>query len=393
MSSFICPLCSTERNFDCFAKMFRHVTVYHQNDANFSIVCNLYQTCGVLYRTFAAYKSHIYRRHSAELYSTKKNNSNNNIDNLLINNQQHESTGSDIGLDITNPDIDTNEDENLNFLYDEFESEMDEYQTTSLAFTSHFKTIDNDENNSESILDIKRSYISFILNLREQMLLPKSITNMISNYIISLIERIQILSEKNSRFSYTDTSQTSTTSFQTRKTKVIECEQLKNILDSICESIDSISKNEYQLIKTCQDYFGYTSPEEIILSSLDEDIERAYFIPLERSLSLMLNSKPFLIEILREVQQQRVATEIDHDLMYSVRDAYHGNKLDEETLLIQLYIDDISVTNPIGSKRDNHKMSMIYYTLEDIPHQYRSKLDFIYLVGVCESYVLKVNLA
>jgi len=374
--------------------MFRHVTIYHQHDPNFSITCDLHQTCGVLHRTFAAYKSHVYRRHSAELYCTKKNNSNNDTNLILINNQQHDNAGSNIDLDIINSDDDTNENDTSNSLYDEIESvfEMDDYQTTSLAFTSHFKSIDNDENNSRSVLDIKRSYISFILNLREQMLLPKSITNMISTYIISLIERIQILSEKNGCFSYIDSSQTSATSFQTRKAKVIECEQLKNILNSICESIDSVSKNEYQLIKTCQDYFGYTSPEEIILSSADEDIERAYFIPLERSLSLMLNSKPFLVEILREVQQQRVATEIDHDLMYSVRDAYHGNKLDEETLLIQLYLDDISLTNPIGSKRDNHKMSMIYYTLEDIPHQYKSKLDFIYLLGICESYILKVNL-
>ncbi|CAF4086317.1 unnamed protein product [Adineta steineri] len=72
----------------------------------------------------------------------------------------------------------------------------------------------------------------------------------------------------------------------------------------------------------------------------------------------MLHYKPFLVEILREVQQQRMAAEIDQDLMYSIRDAYYGNKLDEETLLIQLYLDDISLTTPIGSKRDNHKMKI-----------------------------------
>ncbi|CAF1583945.1 unnamed protein product, partial [Adineta steineri] len=276
-----------------------------------------------------------------------------------------------------NPNVDDNENDNSNFLYDELESafEIDEYQTTSLPFASYFKSFDDDENNSGSVLDIKRSYISFILNLREQMLLPKSITNMISNYIISLIEHIQILSEKNGCFSYTDCSQTSATSFQTR-TKVIECEQLKNILNSICESIDSISKNEYQLIKTCQEYFGYTPPEEIIISSVDEDVERAYFIPFERSLSLMLYSKPFLVEILREVQQQRMAAEIDQDLMYSIRDAYYGNKLDEETLLIQLYLDDISLTNPIGPKRDNHKM--IYRRNSMKPENFLACVIFIF---------------
>ena len=77
--------------------------------------------------------------------------------------------------------------------------------------------------------------------------------------------------------------------------------------------------------------------------------------------------------------------------MFSVRDTYSGTTLDRDTLLIQLYLDDISLTNPIGSKRDNHKMTMVYFLLEDIPDQYRSKIDFIQLVGICESKFLKVK--
>ena len=65
--------------------------------------------------------------------------------------------------------------------------------------------------------------------------------------------------------------------------------------------------------------------------------------------------------------------------------------LDHDILLIRLYLNDISLTNPIGSQRDNHKMTMVYFLLEDIPDQYRSKIDFIQLVGICESKFLKVK--
>lgn len=106
----------------------------------------------------------------------------------------------------------------------------------------------------------------------------------------------------------------------------------------------------------------------------------------------MLNCKPLVLEILQNIQQQRSSTEYDADLMLSIRDGYHGNRLDHDNLLVQLYLDDIGLTNPLGSKRDQHKMSMVYFSLEDIPDKYRSKIDFIQLVGICESKILKVKI-
>jgi hypothetical protein len=77
--------------------------------------------------------------------------------------------------------------------------------------------------------------------------------------------------------------------------------------------------------------------------------------------------------------------------MFSIRDGYYGNRLDHDNLLVQLYLDDIGLTNPLGSKRDQHKMTMVYFSLEDIPDKYRSKIDFIQLIGICESKILKVK--
>jgi len=72
MSTFACPLCFTDREFSNFSIYFRHITSFHQNESGFEISCNLNSTCGVSYRTFSAYKSHVYRHHSSEL-TTKTN--------------------------------------------------------------------------------------------------------------------------------------------------------------------------------------------------------------------------------------------------------------------------------------------------------------------------------
>lgn len=77
--------------------------------------------------------------------------------------------------------------------------------------------------------------------------------------------------------------------------------------------------------------------------------------------------------------------------MFSIRNGYYGSKTDDDHLLIQLYIDDISLTNPLGAKRDQQKYSMIYFTIEDVPDYHRSKLDSIQLVGICNSKILKVK--
>ena len=145
-------------------------------------------------------------------------------------------------------------------------------------------------------------------------------------------------------------------------------------------------------MRNCEEYFDYNSPREITISNTGEEAEHAYFIPIDETINSMLSSRSILPQVLDNVQQQREAAQNDDDLMFSIRDGCHGNTIDDDSLLIQLYLDDIGLTNPIGSKRDKHKMSMLYFALEDFPDEHRSKLDFIHLLGVCESKVLKVDI-
>ncbi len=386
MSSFSCPFCLTNRGFVSFAKMFQHITLYHQNEPNFKITCDLRNTCGVLYRTYSAYKSHIYRQHSAELHLKEKHN--NNF--IVVDNQQQENINLDVGFGINNND----DNDALDFANDDLESILsnDDYGATFYNPSSSFDSIDNEENTSELLVNMKRSYISFILQLREEFLLPKSVTNIISTYILTLIHYIQVLLEKISFHYSADSCSSATSSFRKQNQKLIEFDQLTQTLKDICDAIEAIAKNDYQFIKNCEKYFDYSSAEEITVSSVGDVPERGYFIPIDKTLLSMLNSQSLVLEILENIQQQRIATECDGDLMFSIRDGYHGNKLDHDTLLLQLYLDDIGLTNPIGSKRDEHKMSMVYFSLEDVPDKYRSKIDYIQLVGICQSKILKVNI-
>ncbi|CAF4247852.1 unnamed protein product [Rotaria sp. Silwood2] len=208
--------------------------------------------------------------------------------------------------------------------------------------------------------------------------------NIISTFIITLIQHIPVLSEKKTFYYSEDNCSSTSLSSREQNKKTIEFDQLKHTLNNICDAIESITKNEYQFIKHYETYFSYSLPGEITVLSTGEVLECGYFIPIDKTLFSILDSQPFVLEILKNIQQQRIATKYDADLMFSIRDGYHGSRLDHDNLLLQLYLDDIGLTNPLGSKRNQHKMCMIYFSLEDIPEQYRSKIDFIQLVGICE---------
>ena len=94
---------------------------------------------------------------------------------------------------------------------------------------------------------------------------------------------------------------------------------------------------------------------------------------------------PFLIENIRD---QINASQCDPDLIFSFRDCIKGKKIHKQSFLIQLYVDDIGVTNPIGPKKGQHKLTMVYFMLEDVPDPFRSMLQCIHLAAICYSKYL-----
>ncbi|CAF1425434.1 unnamed protein product [Adineta steineri] len=350
MSLFICPLCSTNREFSTFLKLFRHITVFHQNEPRFEITCNLDVSCGVSYRTYSAYKSHVYRHHANHLHATQEITTNSNI--ISNNNLQH--NNQDFIGENDDPHVfeDHVESDLLNS-----EDEEDNHYTTLLPSNN------NREKNVLSMSDIKRSYISFILQLREEFFLPKNTTNAISTYIVTLINHLEVLLEEKAFVNQSDIL----SSTQTSNEMVVDLQTVKKTMSEISNEIQNTTRNEYQFIKNCQKYFDYHAPEDIPISTDHEQLEHGYYIPIHKTLSSVLCSKDFSIQIIESIQQQKIAVEKDDDLMLSFRDSTFGCRIDDDSLMIQLYMDDIGLTNPIGAKKDQHKMAMIYFSLEDTP--------------------------
>jgi hypothetical protein len=67
MASFTCSLCFHRRDFRSFLELFRHVGIFHRNEPSFQVTCNLSPSCGITYKTYAAYKAHVYRHHYSSL--------------------------------------------------------------------------------------------------------------------------------------------------------------------------------------------------------------------------------------------------------------------------------------------------------------------------------------
>lgn len=60
---------------------------------------------------------------------------------------------------------------------------------------------------------------------------------------------------------------------------------------------------------------------------------------------------------------------------------------DDTSLKILLYYDDVNLCNPLTNKV--HKITLLYYQLANLAVEYRSKLNSIYLLGVCKTDHIK----
>jgi hypothetical protein len=155
--------------------------------------------------------------------------------------------------------------------------------------------------------------------------------------------------------------------------------------------INSISKSEYQFLKQCKNYFRYQPPTEIVLNTNEE---RAYYIPLKQSITSMLENEQLLKSIIDNINHLSTCIAKDKDLILSNRQGHSiksnlSHQTNSNALLLKLYTDDISITNPIGAKRDSHKFTCFYYLLDDMPEISRSRVNSIGLFCMCYTQQLK----
>ncbi|UJR29578.1 hypothetical protein I4U23_010795 [Adineta vaga] len=112
------------------------------------MTCDLHSTRDVLYRTYSAYKSHIHRKHLTKLHSIEKH-----IDTFSINDQRIEDTNF------------LNETDSLDSVTNTPEAmPIKDYLYNN---KSQFDLNLNDEEIIDSIKDMKKSNVLFILQFRQ----------------------------------------------------------------------------------------------------------------------------------------------------------------------------------------------------------------------------------
>ncbi|CAF1322994.1 unnamed protein product [Adineta steineri] len=341
----------TRKPYYEFAELFKHIQYVHNGQLDFKVRCELGPLCGRVYSTFAGYKSHIYREHAD-----------------LLNKDLYRKE-----MQIT---TDTHDDEILS---------ATNYATQSVVNTQIYDgENEQDESERETETDdedtIRWPLLTETIARSEGHCLPQNIIQTITSGLKSLIELIyQLLRMKNQK-----TTINSVTNDSILLTDVNE------VISNITERITDITKNEHRFLKLCKKYFSYTPAKEIKLENPDQI---AYYIPIECSIQQMLKKPDVLTMLIKNFNENVNRNIMDTDLMFNFRHGLLGKqhtvlKNKPDALLLQLYIDDIGLTNPIGAKKDTQKVTMIYFQLEDLPDTIKSMLNSIGVVAMCHSSYL-----
>ncbi|XP_065340766.1 uncharacterized protein LOC135940042 [Cloeon dipterum] len=118
---------------------------------------------------------------------------------------------------------------------------------------------------------------------------------------------------------------------------------------------------------------------------------KAVYIPIEKQITellqyrevreLVLNSKNYISDenIIRSVYDGKVVK--NHPIVQKYKN--------ENCLLLQIYEDDVELCNPLGSYSKTHKVTLVYWTLLNLPEHVRSNLKSINLQGVATADSIK----
>lgn len=62
-----------------------------------------------------------------------------------------------------------------------------------------------------------------------------------------------------------------------------------------------------------------------------------------------------------------------------------------QSLQLQIASDDFEICNPLSSKANRHKICAIYFSIQNLPQRFKSKVNNIYLISLCNSDDVKMK--
>lgn len=136
--------------------------------------------------------------------------------------------------------------------------------------------------------------------------------------------------------------------------------------------------------------FKVVEPVEYVL---DEKNKRTFqYVPVLKVLQQLFSDCHLLAKVL---DGSRITEQSGEEVIYrSFREGlfFKENSFlsaGELRVLLNLYIDDFEICNPLGTSRKKHKICAIYWTLSNLPPACHSSLTSIYLALLCKSEDVK----
>lgn len=339
MPSYHCSNCE-------YKSRFLHLLVRHYKDHDNMPGNRLHcpiKNCVRTYKSVSSLQNHISRSHKSSLLLSKNNTP-----------QCSEVRELPPGPHWASPNFD--------------ESEADTFDNAGLC--SHQSHVNQDEiGNHNSLTPSDEQLKLFLLNLKAKKYVSDNVCEMIVKYFES--------SYQNSINKVSEVLANLQNLSELEKHSI-----LRPLNTAICD-LNLYNTVHKQTIKLKEK--NYIEPLEIPLQSNKKTV----YIPLLESLELLLSHE----DILAHVLQNNNATLGDQNVIdnFSTGDKAKNSILFNEhnSLQIQLYFDDYTLTNPLASSSRKHKICGVYFQLGNIPHFLRSKLYTIQLVSLTNTEVVK----
>ncbi|ESO88651.1 hypothetical protein LOTGIDRAFT_165435 [Lottia gigantea] len=328
MSDFCCCMCTYTST--SMIEFKAHFIRYHRNDPNFLVAC-CFNGCGFSTKRWGTFRVHYHRKHG----NTNNNNAN--------------------ARDIVQNDHGDVDDESADEIWQEEQATpFVDVQKINAQFTLALET-----KNQLSKASVDRAVISS----------SHLLTDHLNNYKVVIQTHLQ--------------------------QEGIDASFLNNVHYS--PGLEALSSSKQRYNYYFKHMVTYVKPEELLLGKRRRVVKGViktisdfgYIVPFKKNLENLLNM-PEMFNFIKTPHKS------PDDFVHDVCDGEYiqGNTLFNDhpsAIQIALSTDDLEIVNPLGTNIKKHKISLYYFSILNIPPQFRSRINSIQLLAIAKSKLVKFH--
>ena len=196
-------------------------------------------------------------------------------------------------------------------------------------------------------------------------------------------------------------------SLELRKKKVSNKLKERNIDENIVQEVIDLVEDDdcmkamhqlntsYKRDQYIEKHFEHNPPREIILNPkevrLGKPKDSFQYISVIDGIRILFQDKTFLQAL--EIGRNSFSSE-DNEILREVRDGQMTRNLsflkhNPEAYIGLLYSDAVEITSPLAAGKGRNKILQMFWTIGDLPKQFRSKVDQIQVCIIVKDQILK----